>query len=555
MMHPALWQLVWFDIRGGIRAWGNIRRNWRQLALLLLMLGFVGIFVGARMVNPSDMAGSRFGSAMPFWALLYLLANWLTGSADRGLIMRPAEIHFVVGGPFRDRDIITLSLIKLALRSLISAAVLGLLATAYVASYPSALVGLWLMIVVSLLVGMIASLSARSAHGKVVQMLRRIFTIAVIGMLLALVAQSMQAVRASGQAPHISLIAAAASSTELGQYLMPPLAWMFAPLSASSFYPDVVQMLPMRGLVLACLVGCVLGLGRRYSEASMNRTEKSMHRQLNALRSGVVGGQAGAGMMRRVRVPMLPRLGGVGAVAWMQMTHSLRILPRYMAFTGTIVAVVLLIPMMVDSSAISGLTAVGWQAGLTLYADFLLLLQLPVGFLGPVAQRELLKSLPVSSWRIVIGQLAGPVIPLLILHVAATVVFLYLSPGSTAQILLMAIALIPAGLVITANINLLGAWNIIRPKALQQRDALAAGRAMASVWIFFAMLLPSVLVSVIGALAIGWCWGWQYAPCLVGGAAGCFLSSGLYIGLLANAFHHWQPASHEGGQEEVEHDA
>jgi hypothetical protein len=35
--------------------------------------------------------------------------------------MRPAEIHFVAGGPFPDHDVITLNLIRVAFRALISA--------------------------------------------------------------------------------------------------------------------------------------------------------------------------------------------------------------------------------------------------------------------------------------------------------------------------------------------------------------------------------------------------------------------------------------------------
>ncbi|MCA9158334.1 MAG: hypothetical protein KDA72_08410, partial [Planctomycetales bacterium] len=125
-MHRALWQLLWFDLRGSLRGVLGLRRNWRQLFLLLLMLVFVGSILFARAVGGSSQGAERFGNAMPFWALVYLLATWLTASADRGLVMRPAEIHFIVGGPFPNRDVITLNLVRLAFRALISAIVLSL---------------------------------------------------------------------------------------------------------------------------------------------------------------------------------------------------------------------------------------------------------------------------------------------------------------------------------------------------------------------------------------------------------------------------------------------
>jgi hypothetical protein len=46
MMHPALWQLLWFDLRGSFRNLLAIRRNWRRVGLLLFMLLFVGVILG-----------------------------------------------------------------------------------------------------------------------------------------------------------------------------------------------------------------------------------------------------------------------------------------------------------------------------------------------------------------------------------------------------------------------------------------------------------------------------------------------------------------------------
>ena len=213
-----------------------------------------------------------------------------------------------------------------------------------------------------------------------------------------------------------------------------------------------------------------------------------------------------------------------------------------------------MIPIMVDNERIAGLNAIGWMAGLTAYADFLLLLQLPVGFLGPVAQREMLKSLPIAAWRVVIGQLAGPVLPVASLHLLVTGLFLFLVPDNRWLVLQTAVALIPAAVVVIANINLLGAWNIIRPRALQQRDALAAGRAMVSVWIFFAMLTPAIALAAFSAWLASLLLGPSPVVILTGAASGAMVSSSLYVLLLARAFEKWQPSAGEGGSEEVEFD-
>lgn len=553
-MHTALWKLLWLDFRGSLRGLMRGRRKWRQLLLFLFMLAFVGLFVAARMVNSSGEANGRFGPAMPFWALVYLLATWLTASADRGLVMRPADIHFVVGGPFRERDVITLNLVRLGYRALISALVLSLLAKAYVASYLSALIGIWMMIAVSLLVGMIVSLSSRSSSLPWIKRMRRVFNVLAVGALLLLIAQSLQSVKLAGESPRLSTIAAAAQQTEVGQWLLPPLAWMFAPLSAESFYPETLSMLPPRLVVLGLLVGLVYLLGGRYLEATTRRTDVSVAKRQSALRSGVAGTTSGSSWTSRLSLPRLPRMGGVGSVAWMQMVHSVRVLPRFIVFTFTIVGIVLVVPLMVDASRLDGWGSVAWMAGLCLYADFLLLLQLPVGFLAPVAQREMLKSLPIPSWRIVFGLLAGPIIPLGLIHLAVTLLFLVVVPQSRGLVLWTSLALLPAAGVLIANVNLLGSWNIIRPRALQQRDALAAGRAMASVWIFFLMLIPAIVLGTLLSVVAGRVFGDAILAYVFGASLGVAISGSLYVLLLARSFRRWQPSSAETGKEEAEFD-
>lgn len=148
-MHRALWLLLWLDARSGVRSLYRGKRSWRKVGLMLFVLLFIVLiaasqYASMRLTQPglrppgaagselndapghepgSELGGAvnvqslRFGAAMPFWAMIYLLATWLTAAADRGLVMRPAEIHFLVAGPFTTREILTLNLVRLAYRS------------------------------------------------------------------------------------------------------------------------------------------------------------------------------------------------------------------------------------------------------------------------------------------------------------------------------------------------------------------------------------------------------------------------------------------------------
>ncbi|MEM8734485.1 MAG: hypothetical protein AAGG44_09705, partial [Planctomycetota bacterium] len=441
---------------------------------------------------------------------------------------------------------------RLAFRSFISAVVLSLLAMAYVDSFVSALIGMWMMISVSLLVGMIASLLAKRSQANWLKQLRRGFNILAIGSLLVLIRQAIALLNERGESVQAAAIATAAMDTALGSFLLRPLAWMFAPLASQQLFPNTLQLMPARLAVLAALVACVYLLSGRYLEASTRRTDVSIRKRQSALRSGVAAAPGKRPWLVQFTLPMFGRFGGVGSIAWMQMQHTLRVLPRFFIFTVAIVGVVLVLPMAVDRERIAGVATIGWMAGLTLYADFLLLLQLPVGFLGPVAQREAFKSLPIPAWKVVFGLLAGPVIPLSAIHLIVFGLFCYLRPSDVVVVAGTALALLPAAAVLIANINLLGSWNIIRPRALQQRDALAAGRAMASVWVFFMMLLPAVFCGCLTAGVVAGLFSTQPLALVFGASIGVALSCGIYIAFLARSFAKWQPSSAEGGKEEIE---
>jgi hypothetical protein len=101
--------------------------------------------------------------------------------------------------------------------------------------------------------------------------------------------------------------------------------------------------------------------------------------------------------------------------------------------------------------------------------------------------------------------------------------------------------MVPVAFVLTATINLLGLWNIIKPRALQQRDALAAGRAMLSVWLFTFMLVPTVVLAGLGAVISAAILGASLIGYLAGATLGvCLAGAGLVVAL-AFFFDRWQP--------------
>lgn len=560
-MHRALWLLLWLDLRSGVRGLFRGKRSWRKLGLLLLLLSFVGLIAASQYASvvlaqstggeeaSQSIQSMRFGAAMPFWALLYLLATWLTAAADRGLVMRPAEILFLVAGPFSTREVLTLSLVRLAYRALKNALFLAVVAWAYMPSFWAGLVGIWLVLCVSLLVGMIASLAARHALPGAVRVGRWIVSIAAIFVLVSMITQAVKSVDAQGQQIDFSRVAAAASDTPAGRIVLPPVQWMFAPLQQKVFWPVVPEQLLWRLPIVAVLVLIIFIAGGAFGEAATERTDRALARRQAALRSGTV---ASGNWVRRFALPEFGRWGGIGSVAWMEMTQALRLLPRFILYTAGVVTVILVLPLVLSGERMEGMAGLAWLAGITSYADFLMLLQLPIGFLGPASHRVILKLLPLRPWRIVLGALAGPLLPLAITHLLTGVLFTYLLHEQRGNVLMVSLVMLPVAFVFTATINLLGLWNIIKPRALQQRDPLAAGRAMLSVWLFTFMLVPTAVLASIGAGIGGSLLGGHLFGYLFGAGAGVSVAGCGLVALLAYFFDRWHPAAGLMDEEEQE---
>lgn len=367
-MHRALWLLLWLDLRSGVRAIFRGRRTWRQFGLVLLVFLFVGMIAASQVASVTlseDGAAAiqslRFGAAMPFWALLYLLATWLTAAADRGLVMRPAEIHFLVAGPFSTREILTLNLIRLAYRAFVSALFLAIVAWAYMQNFMAGLVGIWLVLSVSLLVGMIASLAARNALPRVVRGTRVVISVVAIAVLALMISQAVQSLDAAGSDLSFSKVAAAAGDSPAGKFVLPPVQWMFAPLQADRFWPDVPLQLLFRLPILIVLVLLVFAIGGGFGEAATERTDRAMARRQASLRSGMSGG---GNWFRNFyfSIPDFGRWGGVGSVAWMEMTQAVRLLPRFFLYTAAIVTVILVLPLVIKGERLDGNAGLAWLA-------------------------------------------------------------------------------------------------------------------------------------------------------------------------------------------------
>jgi len=188
-----------------------------------------------------------------------------------------------------------------------------------------------------------------------------------------------------------------------------PLRSFFEAVMAERLWPDLVQWAALGLLVNLAMVGILFSLDADYLEASATASAR-IYARIQRLRRGGMG--SGESLRRggkvRVRLPMLPWLGGIGPLVWRQLTTALRGADRLLTLIIAL-GVVFVAPMMAgprEERENVFLVIVPLALWLTLVLTTLL----PFDFRGDIDRLAFLKTLPLPVWRLTLGQLLAPVL-------------------------------------------------------------------------------------------------------------------------------------------------
>jgi hypothetical protein len=208
-----------------------------------------------------------------------------------------------------------------------------------------------------------------------------------------------------------------------------PLRPFFDAVTAECLWPDLAQAVALGALVNLFLIGVVFALDAQYLEAAASASAR-IYARMQRLRRGGIG--SGEGLRRggtaRLNLPMLPWLGGIGPIAWRQLTTAARGADRLLLLI-VILGVVMGAPMLAalrDEKQNALPVLAGFAFWLTLFLTTLL----PFDFRGDVDRLALLKTLPLPPWRLAVGQLLAPVLVMTTLQGIGLSVVALTSPPS-----------------------------------------------------------------------------------------------------------------------------
>jgi hypothetical protein len=492
-MDRALWMLMQLRFKGWLRQLRRALLTVKGVVVALLcLLCFAPLIISLIIswLAATPPASAEHAEAIRRFVPLVLLAlcvgNIATAAGEKAIAFSPAEVNLLFTAPFSRRQLLAYKLVFDFCFVLVIALVMAICFSPFTSRFGAAFVGIVLgfmfLHLILMTVVLIGSMVGAQAYNR-----RRRWALAILaalGMLVFLHIGSgifelspSELLERAEQAPALVVV-------------LTPFRWYVNAFTATQYWPELAQWV-LPGLAVDIgLVVIVFALDAHYLETAANAGEK-IYANLQKMRSG---GLAAAFQSRpgkaRFRLPDLPWWGGIGPIAWRQLTAA----PRSHGLMGYILllAVILVIPIIVSQktdplqSHLAPLT-IGFMA----WISFLLTPMITFDFRSDLDRMDVLKTVPLRASRIVLGQLLTPVLITTLVQWLLLVILIFL--GHRFDILLGAIVfVVPFNLLLFGIDNLLFLWYPTPPVAATAGSFQMMGRNM------LLMMAKFIFVGLIG---------------------------------------------------------
>ncbi len=508
-MNPALWTLMALQLNGWARYFFRSLTTFKGALLFLVGVAILIPWLLSMLLLRNPGVDVETVRAVGLVLLLFFpVSNVVFASGERGIYFSPAEINFLFSGPFTRREILAYKVLTTILLGLPTALFLTLMLRIHAPSLLAVYVGVFLgFLFVSLLqlaLNLIIVTIGAGLYSRLRKLLLGVVVLVVVGLVYSeglLQPELFQ----SGE------VLERLNSSPIWQTITWPLRPFIETFLATRVWPDLVFWASLASLVDLALLGVVFWLDANYLETSAVASARTYAR-IQKLRSGNVwAGEEG--VTTRLRVPPLPYWGGIGPILWRQLTVALRGLGR-LAVLFVLFGVLLGVPlfgMLHDSRAGSSLLLVA--AIPTLWFTIILTTLIPFDFRGDVDRMAILKTLPISAWRLTVGQMLTPTLLVSSFHwlaLGAILVVGLTGSGLAAQAYqrsLIQSCLTAAVFVLPFNFLLFGLENLLfllfpsRVLANQPGDFQAVGRNVLFVMAkFFGLALAVGVAAAVGGV-------------------------------------------------------
>lgn len=521
---------LWFLLRLRFTAWGRrIGRSLRGFkGILLVVFGVVmlAMLVYAALNQPRHRVDDETLRLYGTGALLaYCVMVVLTSAGEPAVTFTGAEVDFLFPGPFSRRELLAYKILGSAFSSMITAGFMLVWLGQYAHSRWAAFFAIMLVLnflqLFSMAVAMFSGLMGARAFSRWRKVVLFVVTVAIvvgIGHWLQL---------RQGQGPIQWM--AAAEKYPIFQWALAPLRW-FTEVFAAQDMGDLIVWGSSALLINLIMVLAVFLLDVQFLEASAAASERHFARLQRMRSGGVIVGRSGGGKPR-FGLGEPPQWGGMGPLAWRQTLALLRNLRGVLVF----LAMFLLFgmgPAFMHSQGRAAGTSVAlfFIPMMTLF----MLPRLTFDFRGDIDRMDVLKTLPLPPWKLVIGQLITPV--LIVSFVQVLVIIVMLLGGAQRYVGWVAAMVVPFNFVAAAIENLVFLRYPVRAVPTMAVDVQFMGRQ----WVFFLMkilmMCAAVLSAGMAAVTVYSVFGKHIFAALATAWMGLAIAGALLIPLVARAF-------------------
>ncbi len=429
---------------------------------------------------------------MPLAMLGLYLMSFLSGASAKALAFTLAEIDFLFPGPFSRRELLLYKLKKAAGNLVFLSLFLSIAFKPYIQSWISLFIGCYLafcfMHLLSLLTFQIQQIIGEMAYSK----LRKV-VLAVIGItLFASIWNVMQ--QASEQGWVESFMALRGG--KVGSVLFAPFDVFAQVVTADTLIPGLVTWAPIAAFLIAILVMLSLRLDADYLEAAAGASLK-LHERIRQAGKGSMGVKAGKRTSRGWTLPLPPRMGGAGTVAWRQIIHATRS-ARGLLFFG--VFFIFVSWPFFTSIGKNGSNFTGPAIGFLIYGTAFFAMNMPLGFRCEIDYMDGLKALPFRPMATSLGELLLPCGLLTIFHMIVLSLLAIFDPSGRAIVLATVPFIVPMNLL---TISISNALFLLFPVRNMQSGTMDFGAMGKQMLVFFAEFIGVFLSCGLAGLAGG----------------------------------------------------
>ncbi len=404
----------------------------------------------------------------PLMMLAFCLVNGLLSTGERALYYSPAEIDFLFSGPYKPRQLLLFKVASVTLGTIFTAAFMSFIFAQHAKLRMAAFVGTFLtmelLYLFALAWGLIFSLV-----GSVIHVRMRIVLIALIVLCGLLTARTVG--NRVMNMPPAELLHKVTSSPALEIASLPFRPFVMA-FTAEQLWPDLAEWALLAGVIDLALLGLVLALNAQFLEASATASTRIYARIQKARQGGPSVDRA----FVRFTIPDLPHGLGIGPNLWRQLVMILR---TPVQLVGVLIIYVLPLATLFFNDQAPG-TAASLLPTLGMWLAFALLAPSMVvyDFRADLERMEDLKTLPMPSWCLVLGEVLAPVLLLTAMSWMVLGVLGLMKGSGEGSLFAAAALVVPLNFLLIAIENLYFLWFPYRIVAVNSFDIRAIGRQM-----------------------------------------------------------------------------